>query len=332
MKKSKLETSGAIMRTYRCNFHFSLLINMTLLLSVIHISEHVIFFKIHVQNSINKADKICIPQNMLKRLLVSGKMLENRKFSVKLLLILILSVLVTWLYIVLEKAGDVHPNPGPLSSSSSLSSSSLSNTLTGSISSNLNQFHHLSFIQYNVQSIINKLDLLTVELSEFDILAFSETWLHAGISTNDLLIPSYNYPERKDRDRDPHGGVVIYVKESLNYKRRQDLELPGIECIWLEIILQHKRLLFGLFYRPPNSDQIYHSLIEDSIHLAIDSGITDVIVTGDFNYNLMNDVTNRKILSICQQFSMHQYITEHLALFSLRTESDNPDATCELSP
>ena len=30
---------------------------MTLLLSVIHISEHVIFFKIHVQNSINKADK-----------------------------------------------------------------------------------------------------------------------------------------------------------------------------------------------------------------------------------------------------------------------------------
>ena len=213
-------------------------------------------------------------------------------------------------YIVLEKAGDVHPNPGPLSSSSSLSSSSLSNTLNGSISSNLNQFHHLSFIQYNVQSIINKLDLFTVELSEFDILAFSETWLHAGISTNDLLIPSYNYPERKDRDRDPHGGVVIYVKESLNYKRRQDLELPGIECIWLEIILQHKRLLFGLFYRPPNSDQIYHSLIEDSIHLAIDSGITDVIVTGDFNYNLMNDVTNRKILSICQQFSMHQYITE----------------------
>ena len=105
-------------------------------------------------------------------------------------------------------------------------------------------------------------------------------------------------------------GVLVYVKESLNYKRRQDLELPGIECIWIELILQHKHVLFGLFYRPPNSDQMYHSLIEDSIHLAIDSGIVDVIVTGDFNYNLMNDVTNRKIVSICQQFSMHQYITE----------------------
>ncbi|MEW8546337.1 MAG: endonuclease/exonuclease/phosphatase family protein [Candidatus Thiodiazotropha sp.] len=314
MKKSKHETSGAIMRTYRWNFHFSMLINMTLLLSIMHISEHIIFLNILVQNSIKEKDGMYIPHNMLKRQVVSNKIRENRSFSLRLLLTLILSVLITWLSIVLAKAGDVHPNPGPLSSSSSLSlsssSSSISNSVAGSISSTLNQFHHLSFIHYNVQSIINKLDLLSVELSEFDILAFSETWLHRGISTNDLHIPLYNYPERKDRDRDPHGGVVIYVKESLNYKRRHDLELPGLECIWLELILQHKRLLFGLFYRPPNSDQIYHSLIEDSIHLAIDSGITDVIVTGDFNYNLLNDVTNRKIFSICQQFSMHQFITE----------------------
>ena len=85
MRKPKHETSGAIMRTYRCNFHFSLLINMTLLLSVIHISEHVIFFKIYIQNSINKREEVCVPQDRLKRLLVSNKMLENRKFSVRLL-------------------------------------------------------------------------------------------------------------------------------------------------------------------------------------------------------------------------------------------------------
>ena len=53
MKKSKHESSVAIIRTYRCNFHFSLPINMTFLLSVIHITEHVIFFEIHVQNSVN---------------------------------------------------------------------------------------------------------------------------------------------------------------------------------------------------------------------------------------------------------------------------------------
>ena len=29
---------------------------------------------------------------------------------------------------------------------------------------------------------------------------------------------------------------------------------------------------------------------------------------------------------------LREFATRHLALFSLRTESDNPDATCELSP
>ena len=29
---------------------------------------------------------------------------------------------------------------------------------------------------------------------------------------------------------------------------------------------------------------------------------------------------------------VHKLLRMHLALFSLRTESDNPDATCELSP
>ena len=37
--------------------------------------------------------------------------------------------------------------------------------------------------------------------------------------------------------------------------------------------------------------------------------------------------------SITRNTEVHKKImVKHLALFSLRTESDNPDATCELSP
>ena len=107
---------------------------------------------------------------------------------------------------------------------------------------------------------------------------------------------------------DPHGGVAMYVKNSIIYTRRHDLELSGIECIGIEVIFKQKRLLFGLFYRP-NSDQIYHSTEEDSIHLAVDTGIKD-IVTGDFNYNMLNDTTKRKISGICQQFTLVQCINE----------------------
>ena len=205
--------------------------------------------------------------------------------------------------------GDVHPNPGPASTSSiSTSSSSLHDSIPFPNSFNL--FKHLSFIHYNVQSIANKIDLITTELADFDILAFSETWLHPSIQTTDLHIPEFNPPERKDRLRDRHGGVMIYVKESVIYKRRYDLEPLNVECIWIEMQLNHSRILFGLFYRPPNSDIAYFSGIEDSISLAVDTQIRNIIVTGDFNLNMLNEQTSRKITDLCEQFSLYQTITE----------------------
>ena len=36
---------------------------------------------------------------------------------------------------------------------------------------------NLSFVHYNAQSILSKLEILHAELIEFDVLAFSETWL-----------------------------------------------------------------------------------------------------------------------------------------------------------
>ena len=124
------------------------------------------------------------------------------------------------------------------------------------------------------------------------------------------MIDSFSKPERKDRVGDSHGGVILYVKDFIFYKRRADLELRGIENIWIEIVIKHKHILFGLFYRPPSSDSVYFSTVEDSIHLAIDTGISDIIVTGDFNYNILNTQSSRKVTSCCEQFSLTQMINE----------------------
>ena len=110
--------------------------------------------------------------------------------------------------------------------------------------------------------------------------------------------------------QDSHGGVMIYVKESIYYKRRNDLELRGIECIWIELTLKRKRILFGLFYRPPNSDSEYYTAIADSIHLAADSGIQDIVITGDFNFNMLNTQSSRKVNSICEELSLLQMIQD----------------------
>ena len=212
-------------------------------------------------------------------------------------------MVVTHLLILL--AGDIHPNPGPQpsESSDSLSSTDLYNFL--------HLPNHLSTVHYNVQSIANKLDTLIAEFSFFDVVSLSETWLHDGIFSDGLLFHSFHSPERKDRVHDRYGGVILYIKNNLSYTRRNDLEIGGLECIWIQIKSNNNRnILYGVFYRPPNSDSTYTSLIEDSIDLAINSDIADVIITGDFNLNTMNENQFRKIEALCNQFNLLQCIDE----------------------
>ena len=168
-----------------------------------------------------------------------------------------------------------------------------------------------------MQSILPKLDVLFSELCDFDILAFSESWLNPAVTDDDLSLHLYHKPERKDRVGDSHGVVILYVKDTLHYTRRRDLEQNGIECLWIELVLKHKHILFGLFYRPPSSNTAYLSSIEDSVHLAIDTGIQEIIVTGDFNCNMLNAQLSVKIRDLCEQFSLEQvkneptHYTEH---------------------
>ena len=168
---------------------------------------------------------------------------------------------------LLVLSGDIHPNPGPTegeSSDLSLCSSDIYNFL--------NLPNHLSTVHYNVQSMANKVDILMSEFSYFDIISFSETWLNEKCSNQNILFPTFHHPERKDRLHDRYGGVILYVKKTLSYIRRHDLELNRLECIWIQVKLENKRnILYGVFYRPPSSDSVYNSLIENSIGLAIDS-------------------------------------------------------------
>ena len=66
-------------------------------------------------------------------------------------------------------------------------------------------------------------------------------------------------------------------EEGIYYKRKDDLEIQGIERIWIEVANHNKRILFARFYRPPNSNMSYLSDIEDSIALAVDICISEII-------------------------------------------------------
>ena len=76
------------------------------------------------------------------------------------------------------------------------------------------------------------------------------------------------------------------------------------------MINPRRRILFGLFYRAPNSDANYYNNIEDLVSLAVDTGIKDIVITGDFNLNYLNTASRRKIDSLCMQYSLNQSISQ----------------------
>ena len=178
--------------------------------------------------------------------------------------------LITFLSLLLLKCGDIEKNPGPASEYS---------TPSVSADTSLNDTglrDKFSLVHYNVQSLANKRDLLFSELSNYSVISVSETWLDQRTSDNDIALEGFK-TFRRDREGDNHGGVCVYVTESIFSKRRQDLELPNLECVWVEIKTHSKKLLIGTFYRPPNAPNATLTAIGDSIGMATDTNAHDIL-------------------------------------------------------
>ena len=192
-------------------------------------------------------------------------------------------------------SGAVHPYLIPLSTVSSSSVSSISSSLAFTVFNSINLNHRLSFVHYNVQRIASKLDILHAELVEFDILAFTETCLSSSV------LESYSKPERKDYFWRCIWSWYMLRNIYTTQTRSRTRSVYGFGCLWIEIANNTKHALFGVYYRAPNPDSINNTSIEDSLHLAIDTVVNDIIVTGDFNFGLLNQRTIRKIDSLCNQ-------------------------------
>ena len=158
--------------------------------------------------------------------------------------------------------------------------------------------------------MVHKKDLIFSEFHNFSIISITESWLDQRTPNVDIALDGY-VTYRRDRIGDNHGGVCVYVRDNIFSKRRNDLELPNLECVWVEINIHNRKLLIGTFYRPPNSPLATFQAIEDSIGLAADTNVHDLIITGDFNINMADIRSSRKINDLCQENSLNQIITDY---------------------
>ena len=104
--------------------------------------------------------------------------------------------------------------------------------------------------------------------------------------------------------------ICVYVRNNIYSCRRNDIELPDIECVWVEVITHNNKQLMATFYRPPKSNNAIISTIEYSIGLAFDTNIKNILITGDFNFDTLEQDSSKTIIDLCQHYNLKQLINE----------------------
>ena len=243
---------------------------------------------------------------MCKRITPPLMIIERNIAFMKNLLFSFLSLIVSlWIYTLIVCCGDVEMNPGPSISSSTSSSSISSETSLSSLPYD----SHFSICHLNIQSLLPKIDILQYEMQPFDVFVFTESWLNIDIGSNDLKILNFNEPFRCDRETRA-GGVAIYVKESITCKRRPDLEINNLECIWIEIKTHGHTLLIAGIYRPPDAHQNYWTWISESVDRAKNTNISDIILVGDLNNDLLTPSKCKHLKELIANYDFTQLINE----------------------
>jgi len=99
-----------------------------------------------------------------------------------------------------------------------------------------------------------KVELLsTIDRYKPAIIGLAETWLKEEVCDGEISINNYDV-FRNDR---MHGGVLLYIKSSLNAIRCfEEKSFDFEDSVWCQIKMDRKEnLLIGVIYRSSNSEE-----------------------------------------------------------------------------
>lgn len=144
-----------------------------------------------------------------------------------------------------------------------------------------------------------------------DVLFITETFLKPTCCDSLYEIPGYTLLW-KDRQSKVGGGVAVYCKNSLTFKRREDLECDSVEILWLEIFpYKSKRsLLMAGCYRPLSYIRAEDNKFDECIETAYLTN-KEIILTGDFNINLLaTDARKHHLSKSLKNMHFNQMVTD----------------------
>ena len=177
------------------------------------------------------------------------------------------------------------------------------NSFNELVEANLLQLDNIfSLFHVNTRSVprnfTHLIDYLECLNFVFNFIGITETWL-ADHNFNLYGIDGYHFEENHRSSRSG-GGVGLFIKNSIEFLRRKDLEINNelIESVFVEVpvceSLSSRKVIIGVVYRPPGTSLKDFEEALSSILSKIDKRLCYLL--GDWNFNLLaydshNDTT-----------------------------------------
>ena len=248
-----------------------------------------------------------------------------------------------------DPLGDVDPDQNFYSDmalySQSLCKYYSEKTFNDLIESNLLNLDNIfSLFHVNARSIPCNFSNLTAYLEclnfVFNFIGVSETWL--SDHNYDLYgLDGYNF-EENHRSARSGGGVGLFIKNSIEFLRRRDLEVNNdiMESIFIEVpvceALSSRKVIIGVVYRPPGTSLKDFEDTLDSILSKIDRRLCYLL--GDWNMNLLAYDSHKDTTSCIDMFYSYGYsplvnrptrVTDSSATIIDNIFTNNHDATVD---
>ena len=105
----------------------------------------------------------------------------------------------------------------------------------------------------------------------------------------------------------------MYISTGCTVSKRVDLEVNGVECIWLEMLFPYsKSFLIVLFTDHQTRQDITQKDFEAQFESALSTVASEnkeIILTGDVNCNYLVNSDHKEIKSIINSYGLKQLLT-----------------------
>ena len=180
--------------------------------------------------------------------------------------------------------------------------------LGNDISENPGPEQEISVFHLNARSVRHKLSYIENICANASVLCITESHLDESVLDENIKIDGYqDILIRKDRNCFG-GGVLVYISEGLRAIRREDLEFPNGELVWIELSFPRFKLLLCVVYRTHGAINPFWDNFQSSVEEALNIS-PFVVITGDLNVDLLRE-TNHRLNEIIQFYNLTNHISE----------------------